>query len=550
MPQRLSSAQKLILALFGALILFLCINQLAESDSFYHLRTGQLIWETKAIPHADVFSYPALGAPWVAHEWLAELFFYGAYHVGGFVGLRIFVALLGLLAAWFVYASARRRGANFYLTLVLIVLLSLLTFELWIPRPQVFAFLSLAALVYLLDRFRREGKILFLAFAVATIWFWANTNASFILGLVVFFFFGIAELFQSFFPRWFSDWPSRRRNGLLVLGGALVATGLSCVNPNGYHIFFYSRDIQEAVKLLNVLEWQPITHFLARIQSKIWIGMAALSEVLLILWYGIRRKSRDLTTLGVVTGVAILPFISIRHVGFWPMIAVAPLAAALSDLGARLWAEKERLLRFGAIVFVLALLFVRLGTFKSASVNATFVPVDAANFIDQNHLAGPMFNLYNEGGYLIWPLWPEQKVFLDGRSEVYRGQPLQDFLTIVHASQGTERLVDQKYKLNFFLVGYRSARSVTELVLYLLQHNWPLIYWDDQELIFVRNVPTNQALIAEYGLRHVNPFRDAASIPQSEAKAAGVELQSLLDREPASQVIADYTRRFLETHPR
>ena len=43
-------------------------------------------------------------------------------------------------------------------------------------------------------------------------------------------------------------------------------------------------------------------------------------------------------------------------------------------------------------------------------------PAGAADFLLAHHVAGPIFNTYEYGGYLIWRLWPEQRVFIDGRS--------------------------------------------------------------------------------------------------------------------------------------
>ncbi|MFZ2949583.1 MAG: hypothetical protein WA003_08870, partial [Desulfuromonadaceae bacterium] len=45
-------------------------------------------------------------------------------------------------------------------------------------------------------------------------------------------------------------------------------------------------------------------------------------------------------------------------------------------------------------------------------------PVRAADFVLQHDLKGPVFNPYLWGGYLLWRLGPEKKVFCDGRQLV------------------------------------------------------------------------------------------------------------------------------------
>ena len=49
-------------------------------------------------------------------------------------------------------------------------------------------------------------------------------------------------------------------------------------------------------------------------------------------------------------------------------------------------------------------------------VNDEIYPVGAADFVIANDLKGNLFNTYFWGGYLIWRLGPERKVFVDGRN--------------------------------------------------------------------------------------------------------------------------------------
>src|SRR5207244_3225730 len=51
------------------------------------------------------------------------------------------------------------------------------------------------------------------------------------------------------------------------------------------------------------------------------------------------------------------------------------------------------------------------------------IPAGAADYILTHHLTGPIFNTYEQGGYLIWRVSPQTRVFIDGRSlseTVYR----------------------------------------------------------------------------------------------------------------------------------
>src|SRR6185503_10309788 len=48
----------------------------AQNDTFWHLRAGQDIWRTFAIPRADSYSHTFPGAAWPDHEWLSQALLY------------------------------------------------------------------------------------------------------------------------------------------------------------------------------------------------------------------------------------------------------------------------------------------------------------------------------------------------------------------------------------------------------------------------------------------------------------------------------------------
>lgn len=546
--------------LFFAAVALSAFQQIRESDSFYHLKAGELIWQTKQVPHADVFSYTAAGAMWVTHEWLAELIFYGIWRLGWFWGLLIFVSLLAAAAYAFLLALARRRGGGLYLPMALFLIFGYLTFEMWVPRPQSFAFLSCAALLYFLERWRSErhlpqragvfaGRRKFLWAAVAAEWLWANFNASFILGLVILFWYAVAETLPLLSEKLGRPAAPAERKAIWL--AALAAFALAFVNPNTYRIFLYSWYIRGVAGALNVLEWKSMLVFLYEPQAKIFLGEMAAAGFFALWWYGWRRGSRDLTALGVMAGVSLLPLISIRHVGFWPM-AVLPFF--VSGFSARYGAALQkwpRLLWAASVAAALLVIGQRLTAFPVSYYNPFIVPVEAADFIAQNRLPGPYFNLYNEGGYFIWKFWPKERVSIDGRSEVYRGRPLGEFFTILKRSPGWEDLVDKKYNIQLFALPYAPAELAQDtgpLSFALFRKHFHLVYWDDTLMILLRESSSSDAFIAAHDLRHISPFRPPADIPEGEAKAAAAEIKILLEEAPDSYMVRNYAQEFLQTH--
>ncbi len=57
------------------------------------------------------------------------------------------------------------------------------------------------------------------------------------------------------------------------------------------------------------------------------------------------------------------------------------------------------------------------------------VPTEAVDFIIKNKLPPPVLNYFDFGGYLIYRLWPDYDVFIDGRTQVYSPQFLEEYTT-------------------------------------------------------------------------------------------------------------------------
>src|SRR5271170_8151529 len=46
---------------------------LTDSDTGWHIRTGEWIWKNGRIPKTDIFSFTKAGQPWFAWEWLSDV---------------------------------------------------------------------------------------------------------------------------------------------------------------------------------------------------------------------------------------------------------------------------------------------------------------------------------------------------------------------------------------------------------------------------------------------------------------------------------------------
>jgi hypothetical protein len=96
-----------------------------------------------------------------------------------------------------------------------------------------------------------------------------------------------------------------------------------------------------------------------------------------------------------------------------------------------------------------------------------------------------MFNSYNWGGYLIWALYPDYRVFVDGRTDLYDDAFLRDYLNVAMARPGWEDVL-QRYDVKLIVIE-RDSVLATFLQATGEDSGWRMSYSDAQAAIFVRD---------------------------------------------------------------
>lgn len=125
-----------------------------------------------------------------------------------------------------------------------------------------------------------------------------------------------------------------------------------------------------------------------------------------------------------------------------------------------------------------------------------------AEFFTQNNLPGPIFNNYDIGGYLIFHLSPEQKIFIDNRPEAYSSQLLQDEYSRSLADDTTWRELEQKYTFQtiFFYRLDQADNAQDFLYRRITDESWVPIFVDATSLILIKNNPENAEIISKFAL--------------------------------------------------
>jgi hypothetical protein len=111
-------------------------------------------------------------------------------------------------------------------------------------------------------------------------------------------------------------------------------------------------------------------------------------------------------------------------------------------------------------------------------------PAAAVEYLRAQHLPGALYHPYEWGGYLIWHAYPEYRVFIDGRSEIYGQRYLEDFFK-THLGRADARALMARYGVNTVLVG---CNEPTALLL-ASDPEWRKVFADRHSVLFTRRNP-------------------------------------------------------------
>jgi hypothetical protein len=509
-------------------------GEVGDSDTWWHLKTGQYIVQQHRLPVPDPFGYTTYtGADAykgesvtryfnLTHEWLAQVIMYGAYSGGGYAGIVLLRACMLSLFAFLVGLLVYRRTGNLHRAVAAGIAVAVVSRIFAGDRPQYITYVLLLITVNLLDSRRYLWLLppLFL--------FWANCHAGFFLGWVMI---GI-YCAESLYLRWRGKPLAEERTLWLAGASAVLISGL---NPNGFHIVEVMRNYRTSPMQARIWEWQ---------YPKFWevtpFTVILYGAVLVLLLNYRKVRPVDWLLLAVFSASGLLALRNIIFTGFAGALVIAAYLPQWKEkLGAREWLQVgalaigslfalkgQLLLGFGGIgvalllwrgilkvpaEFALALLLAA-GAGTAIAGGGAFqfraaagVPADACDFLLQHHIQGRLFNTYGQGGYLIWRLWPQLKVFIDGRAlneKIFKDAERIGMNAEETGGKSGEALL-KEYGIDIIMMdGFDAVSGTANYLPAALadpkQTEWKLVFRDVHDVIYMRNPPPDVRVLDSF----------------------------------------------------
>ncbi len=426
----------LLVALMGGDRLF------GDADAATHIATGQWILRNRQVPRVDPFSGTHAGAPWFAHEWLADLGMAIVHRLCGFEGLVAAAAVLIGLAHLLLFRFLVRRGDDVLAAFGAVVAAAATASSHWLARPHLltvlFLVVSALRLEEVVHRLRPVRSLLLLPLLALL---WANMHGGF---LVLFGVLGCYVVGSAVVP------GDRMFVRPLLLTGAGCAAAI-LVNPWGWllprHLLAFFTVHGAALGATS--EFAPAAADRAGVALIVFCALSVAGVA--GGWRGRATSPRPYhpSTLLALALTTVMAFTSIRHVEVMVIFGAMVISGGVSFLarrhagpewGALLAALRKRETGGGGAVagasFLIVCLLACTGGLPRAGFSPASFPVEAVAALRSHGApAGPVFTPDVWGGYLILE-WPEARVFVDGRWDMYGDRFFQRYADIYLGRDG------------------------------------------------------------------------------------------------------------------
>jgi hypothetical protein len=429
---------------------------LADSDTGWHIRTGEYILKTHAVPVRDLFSFTAPGTHWYAWEWLADVVFAALHQAAGFKGLVLFSGAVICLTMIILFRHMIWRGASLHIAVLLTIFVAdALRFH-YLARPHIFTTLFAVTALWILDRdWSRPSRAVWTLVPLTVLW--TNVHGGFLILIIALGSSAVSALLRR---------EAHRFKRYAVLAAACATATL--VNPYGWQLH---RHIWEYLRsdwlMRNIDEFQsPLFRQGSILQFEILLilGLICTLELLrnrryheallVVFWaHGALTSARHITIYAIVA----LPVVADQLSLLWSRWTQSSVRHSVKGVLRDLVNDMGPAARWTSIWVPAFLVLLACGAW-GVKWPADFPPKFPTELIARNagllNGAGQNARILSPdawGGYLDYKFYPSRRVFIDGRSDYYGLSILKEYISVRSAGDKWPE-VDARYGWQFALI--------------------------------------------------------------------------------------------------
>ncbi len=514
--RRITAFLSIVLAsflfLFTFIVFFHPVTAITQ-DLGRHLKVGEIIWQTGQIRRTNLFSYTQPDHPFLNHHWGSEVVLYLIQTIAGWNGLIILKLVVVFTSLGITFFSTAKR-TSLWVALVVGALYAPLLLERTDERPEIFGYLFVSLFLLLLhwagegqegvEGNRRKRWMIVTLWLVFIEILWVNLHISFVFGVLIAGLFFTSHLIDALFQK--------RRTTLgtffILFSGVVLAT---LVNPHTLTGALAPFAIFQNYGY-SIVENQNI-FFLGKMTNNPVIGYFFVAVVLLAIGMigclGSLGRLRNLRSVwfDLFVGVTftILAFLAIRNMPFFVLTTFPVASIGIQRLWQDIQGKKEnrtKIARYLPLVILMVSIvwvgwflkdigsgdyYKRYGIDKRLGWGSVEGARGAVDFILNNAIKGPIFNNFDIGSYLLFRLYPSEKVFVDGRPEAYSLEFFQKIYIPMQLETSIWEKMVERYEIRTIIFGHADMTDWGRAFLTRIvrDNRWETVYLDNTAIVLV-----------------------------------------------------------------
>ncbi|MDP3710727.1 MAG: hypothetical protein Q8R29_03360 [bacterium] len=481
------------LLVFYSFLLSQPIN-FSTADLGRHLKNGELFFQKFQIPNTNLYSYTYPDQPFINHHWGSGAIFYLVHLAFGFSGISILFIILSLVTFLIFFHVAKKEGGLWTATILAVIALPVIAYRAEI-RPEIFSYLLASIFFWILWNYQQDKipkkSLYFLPIITAV---WVNLHIYFFLGGVLVLAFLLENAWRKLI---YKDHKALSKIKSLAIILLTLAPAV-LLNPSGLKGALYPLKIFEdyGYKLFENQSFFFIEKLFAYPPAFYFKILFIISLLTWLVVFSKAVKKKTQFNLGLFSLWFFFSFLGLTAVRNFTIFGYFAFAISSINLGElaliKIGSRYKRFLPIFLVIFVFAITMSANPAFwqsrQSFGLGLQKNVLDAAEFFKKNNLHGPVFNNYDVGGYLIYNLYPQEKVFVDNRPEAYPASFFQE--TYVPMQENKEKWLEVNKKYNFQTIFFWRNDLTPWGQKFLSQRindpAWALVFADNYHLIFIK----------------------------------------------------------------
>lgn len=495
MPKVPKTTEIIIISFLLVFYLFLLAQPInfSTADLGRHLKNGEIFFQKFQIPDTNLYSYTYPEQSFVNHHWGSGVIFYLVYSVFGFAGISIFFIIISLVT-FAVFFHVAWQKSFWAVAIWAVISLPVMASRVEI-RPEVFSYLLAGIFFWILWNYQQDKipkKALFLLPILTVLW--VNLHIYFFLGGVFILIFLLENTWQKLVYKNKEALLKIKSLGIvfLLLGVAVL------INPNGITGALYPLKIFEdyGYRLFenqSVFFIEKLFSYPPELYFKILFGISFLSWIFVFFRVVKKKAQFNLGLFLLWVFFAYLSWRAVRNFTIFGYFAFAISSINFADLSAvEIPSRYKKYAPVFLFIFVLAGITSLNPEFWKTRQNIGFGlqkgVQDGAEYFKNRGLRGPIFNNYDVGGYLVYNLYPQERVFVDNRPEAYPASFFQETYVPMQENEEKWQEINKKYNFQtiFFWRNDLTPWGQKFLSQRVVDPTWTMVFADSYHLIFTK----------------------------------------------------------------